>query len=606
MRQIIILLSLCLLFSCTYVTPDNNNSLEIINSSQAINLGQCISKEQALNLVDTSLFSNCNILISNEIILPQYKIEKVADFYSPNFASWLIFIDLKPNAYWGHDCIYYFVNANTGEVSSFDNRFPPDVSMDTIKCVYQHTPQQNKKPTLSSNNIQVRNITIDSTKWAVILGGGYDGSSDMPSIQTECREIYIMLRDKYRYSEEQIIAMYTHLGTSLDLDYNTLDTEVDYIFNKEKIDFVFNYLSSNLEQGDTLSIFVMTHGDTSGNNNSSIILFEKEHFTDFEFAAQINKIPNNIPINVIMGQCHSGGFIDNISARCKHIVTSCSGSEVAYPTYDGTRSEFYRHWLGAMNDFDTFTPSTDADVNQNRIISFQEAFDYTTDLDRRDANSPPIDSVETRQFHSRDYYYTENYGLSSVLQNQPPQPPQPPQPLNPILTGSKNITLGQNVTYTISDIQENTTIIWNIPQYFSEVSRNQTTTSATITLCANRTNITTLDLTLGATISNSTETKTRTISDINIWKSGINISENLITGNINSYGGIVQLPSNVDGAYGYTWSCDQDWIVLDQGYYIAEFMNPLRGDNQTVTISVEFINPIGQQTTFVRTFTFNQ
>lgn len=605
MKQLIILFSLCMLFSCTYMTTDRNTPFEIANSSHSINLAQCsISKEQALSLIDTSLFSNCNILISSEIILPQSRIEKVTDFYSPDFASWLIFADLKPNAYWGHDCIYYFVNANTAEVTSFDNRFPPDVAMDTVKCVYQHlTQKQNKNLPRSSNNIQTRNISIDYTKWAVILGGGYDTQNDYPSIHTECCEIYRMLRDKYRYSEEQIIVMYTYEGTSWDLDYNTLDTEVDYIFNKEKIDFVFNYLSSNLEQGDTLSIFVMTHGDTSGNNNSSIILFGEEHFTDFEFAAQINKIPNNIPINVIMGQCHSGGFIDNISARCKHIVTSCSGSEVAHSTNDGTRSEFYRHWLGAMNDFDTFTPSTDADANQNRIISFQEAFDYTTDLDRRDANSPPIDSVETRQFHSRDNYYTENYGLSSVLQNQPPQPPQP---LNPILTGSKNITLGQNVTYTISDIQENTTIIWNIPQYFSEVSRNQTTTSATITLCANRTNITTLDLTLGATISNSTETKTRTISDINIWKSGINISENLITGNINSYGGIVQLPSNVDGAYGYTWSCDQDWIVLDQGYYIAEFMNPLRGDNQTVTISVEFTNPLGGQTTFVRTFDLNQ
>ncbi len=600
MRQIVILLSLCLLFSCTYVTPDNNNSLEIINSSQANNLGQCISKEQALNLVDTSLFSNCNILISNEIILPQYKIEKVADFYSPNFASWLIFIDLKPYAYWGHDCIYYFVNASTGEVSSFDNRFPPDVSMDTVKCVYQHPPQQNKKPTLSSNNIQARNITIDPTKWAIILGGGYDGISDMSSIQTECREIYIMLRDKYRYSEEQIIAMYTIEGALTDLDYDTSDTEVDYIFNRENINYVFNHLSSNLEQGDTLSIFVMTHGETSGNDNSSIILLGKEYFTDFEFATQLNKIPNNIPINVIMGQCFSGGFIDNISARCKHIVTSCSGSESAYPTLDLSRSEFYRHWLGAMNDFDTFTPSTDADANQNRIISFQEAFDYITDLDRIDWNSPSVECVETRQFHSMDNYYTENYGLSSILLNQPPQP------LNPIITGARNIALGQNITYTISDIQENTSVIWNIPQYFSEVSRNQTATSATITLCANRTDITTLGLTVGATISNSTETQTRTISDINIWKSGINVSENLIIGNINSYGGTVQLTSNIDGAYGYNWSCDLGWIVLDQGYYIAEFINPLRGDDQFVTISVEFINPIGQQTTFVRTFSLNQ
>lgn len=63
-----------------------------------------------------------------------------------------------------------------------------------------------------------------------------------------------------------------------------------------------------MTSGDTLSVFVMSHGDTIGVNKSAIVLWDgEEKYSDEELKTQVEKIPAEIPINVIMGQCHSGG-----------------------------------------------------------------------------------------------------------------------------------------------------------------------------------------------------------------------------------------------------------------------------------------------------------
>jgi len=37
----------------------------------------------------------------------------------------MAFVDLQPTANWGHICRYLLINAQTGEVKSFDASFPP-------------------------------------------------------------------------------------------------------------------------------------------------------------------------------------------------------------------------------------------------------------------------------------------------------------------------------------------------------------------------------------------------------------------------------------------------------------------------------------------------
>ena len=155
------------------------------------------------------------------------------------------------------------------------------------------------------------------------------------------------------------------------------------------------------------------------------------------------------------------------------------------------------------------------------------------------------------------------------------------------------------------NIPDSTIVNWSWPSQLSPLDGNSPNNCKTITLCADGTSVTAANLTIGATYTSAGGTVTEGVYNINIWKPGINISEDLIVGNLTSSGGVVQVCQNFNGAYGYNWYNDRNWNVISQGSYIAEFANQYRDDNQYVTVSVDFINPLGDQTTFVRTFTLN-
>lgn len=586
-----------ILTACSVAPTENENFLVLTKSSYETSSSYVVNKQQALSFIDTSEFSKCNILISKDVVAPNTAVDIYDDNLSPDYHSWLVFVDLHPDAYWAHDCIYYYINASTGNVVSFDRRFPPTLLMDTIKCV---NPKLSTMQWVSNmhGGEKVQNRTTgsnDHTKWAVILGGSYAGGQNASSIKTECSELYTMLSDRYSYSEDQIYVLYTD-PSETDFDYDALPDK-DYDFTKANVNTVFNTLSSSLKMGDTLSIFVMTHGETLGNNESAIILWDRTLLKDTEFAQQISKIPNGIPISVIMGQCFSGGFIDNLHMRCDYIATACSANETSWRALDIDRSVFYMYWIEAMNCFNSSTINFNIDTNGDKIITFSEAYIYTN-TQYPDNEYAQLGIQETRCESSRGGY-GETKGLSTFLtpSSAPVQPP--------VIAGLRDVRIGENITYTLSNIPENVLVNWNYPSQFTEVSKFRTLNREIITLCANGANVTTTNLAVSASFSGTSGNVTKTISNITIWKPGINISDNLIVGNLTSSGGTVQLISNFNGAYGYNWYNDRNWMVMSQGLYFAEFTNLYRDDNQYVTVSVDFTNPLGDNTTFVKTFTLN-
>lgn len=289
-------------------TTDNEDFLVLTKAAYEVNGNYAVSKQQALSFIDTSAFSNCNILISEDVVAPNTETISVTDSYSPDCSCWFIFVDLHPTAYWAHECVSYYVNASTGDVTSHNDRFPPSIPMDTLKCVNPVSlSSQRSVGDYGNERLQNRSVgEIDTTKWAVIMGGSYVNANGTSSIKTECSEIYTMLCDTYSYSEDQIFVLYTD-PSEQDFDYDYLPDK-DYDFTKDNVVAVFNALSTMMTSGDTLSVFVMSHGDTIGVNKSAIVLWDgEEKYSDEELKTQVEKIPAEIPINVIMGQCHSGG-----------------------------------------------------------------------------------------------------------------------------------------------------------------------------------------------------------------------------------------------------------------------------------------------------------
>ena len=593
--------------SCSIApTADSETFLALTKSAYEVTGKHDVSKQQALSFIDTSGFSKCNILISKGVVAPNTETISVTDSYSPDYSSWLIFVDLHPRAFWAHDCISFYVNVSTGEVVSSSDRFPPTIPMDTLQCI---------NPILSSSIHDVRTYRRDefqattsdsiyTNKWAVIMGGSYTDGTNSSSIFAECSEMYRMLREKYLYPEENIYVLYTDPSVT-ELYPNNDTDEVDYVFTPENVNIVFNELSTKMQNGDALTILVMTHGDSAGNDDSYIMLWDQTRHSDKALAMQINKISPDVSINVIMGQCFSGGFVNELMEKCSYIATACSADETSWRALDTDRSVFFLYWLEAMNSYKSPNKPSGLDSNNDGIISFGEAYVYTNNR-YPDNTYAQLGIPETRQESFINVDYKERVGLLGILQADSNNNTNP-EIADPILivAGPQNLRVGNIVSYTVSNIPDGTTVAWNWPSQLRPIDEDSPNNSKTITLCANGTSVTAANLTISATYTSAGGTVTEGMSNINIWKPGINISDDLIVGNLTPSGGIVQVSQNIDGAYGYNWYNDRNWNVISQGSYIAEFTNQYRDDSQYVTVSVDFINPLGDQTTFVRTFTLN-
>lgn len=101
MKTLRVFLCVSLILTACSIAPttDNENFLVLTKSGLEVSNKYAVSKEQALSFIDTSGFSKCNILISKDVVAPNTETICVTDSYSPNFSSWLIFVDLHPYAF---------------------------------------------------------------------------------------------------------------------------------------------------------------------------------------------------------------------------------------------------------------------------------------------------------------------------------------------------------------------------------------------------------------------------------------------------------------------------------------------------------------------------
>ncbi|HEX3030333.1 MAG TPA: C13 family peptidase, partial [Clostridia bacterium] len=124
----------------------------------------------------------------------------------------------------------------------------------------------------------------------------------------------------------------------------------DFRADIESISYLFNSLTQNLKPSksqpdripdvlsrriinklsskDTLFVWTFDHGDKDG-ANSSLCLMNGEKLSDIAFGNLIAKIKCAFK-TVVMQQCFSGGFIDNLSDGKTMILTACSHDEAAH------------------------------------------------------------------------------------------------------------------------------------------------------------------------------------------------------------------------------------------------------------------------------------
>lgn len=348
------------------------------------------------------------------------------------YDRWVFFVDEEPQKGWRHNCSLYAV----------PKVVPSNYDLDDIPVEYERLSMPPSQYDLMPYNIgnslrnnaslQIRvpyfheinsgdSITNEAAEhtYALILSGGYNKYSNYGRYWNDCSYIYQTLRNKYGIPKNNITLLIAdgdnpaedmvktdwtgYQSSPLDLDFDSI---ADLHLAATRTN-VFNILSSyaqSLTSDDHLFIYVIDHGSYDNAGNSMICLWNQQNLKDYELAAKLDSI-NARSINVLLGQCYSGGFVEELEANGRVIATACSGTESSWACPDIPYDEFVYQWTNAVNEMDKDSVELLSDIDLNGRVTIQEAFEWARDHDRRN---------ETPQFSSIPLSVGEDLAFNNI------------------------------------------------------------------------------------------------------------------------------------------------------------------------------------------------
>ena len=608
MKRLFIIFSLLALFSCSKEEVFETDSSPLVKSMNTLSADLIdsisVTREAVLNLVD-SLYGtvNTNIWVSNTPLGASDTLicNRIREAFSPDYVSWLVIVDKHPLANWGHECTYLFVNANTMETEEQTyTMLPSDVSI--INREKNYTPENAGSGELfdfTNMNKAGRSVSgsVSGNKWAVIISGGINQDNNHIRYWNDCSAIYSVLKSYYGYTDNNIYVLMSD-GTNpavdrsdgtnspVDLDNDGI-ADIDYSATRSNITTVFNTLRQNVQSGDDVLIYVIDHGAIK-NNKSYICLWNNAEISQNEFKAEVDKITTGANIHIVMGQCNSGGFVSEFLGRhSTTITTACAANEYSYARGDLNYDEFVYHWTAAVCGEYPNGTSADADYDNDGEVSIYEAFYYARENDVFAEGYLGV--TETPQYNSYPKYFGYNHGLNGILFDLP------------YITGTQSVSNTSPGTYQVVHLPPSyTSVEWE----YSDALQKKSSTATSITLAAKDGSLFTMGHSVTATVNVPVLELSipLTYSGIICWKKGIIMTDDLLVGTLTQYGGQVSLIENFHGAYGYEWRADNGMVAELQGYYFTNFVRMQRADINETYVSVDFYNPLGEQTTIVRKF----
>lgn len=233
--------------------------------------------------------------------------------------------------------------------------------------------------------------------YAVLINGGRNKLTNHERYWNDCSFLYRTLSQTYRVPKRNIIVLMSDGGdpeedmlkadargfasSSVDLDGDGWD-DVDYPATEQALAFVFLTLSKQLTTDDHLFVFIVDHGGSKDRENDSYIwLWNDQQLSDKHLSLLLNQFDIG-SFNILMGQCYSGGFMDDLTREGRIMTTACSGSEQSWTNPDKPYDEFVYHWTCAINGADETGQPVDADTNGDGEVSMAEAFEYARSHDR--------------------------------------------------------------------------------------------------------------------------------------------------------------------------------------------------------------------------------
>ncbi len=377
------------------------------------------------------------------VILDRYpEIERFDIYYSivhgmlpmsgiPVNDNWVFFVDEEPQKGWSHNCTLYTVPRTVDDRLELTDIPIHSESLTMPPSQYNLSPYIIGNSLRNNASMQIRvhgnhetyngdsiaNEAAEHT-YAMILSGGYNKYSNYGRYWNDCSYIYQTLRNKYGIPKDNITLLMAdgdnpaadmiktdwtgYQSSPLDLDFDSI-ADLHLAATKVNVDSVLTSYAESLTGDDHLFIYVIDHGSNDNAGNSIICLWNQQYLKDYELAAKLDSI-NVRSINVLLGQCYSGGFVEELEANGRVIATACSGTESSWACPDIPYDEFVYQWTNAINEIDKDSIAISSDVDINGHVTMEEAYRWACEHDRRSETpqycSTPLSVGEDLAFNS--------------------------------------------------------------------------------------------------------------------------------------------------------------------------------------------------------------
>ena len=233
--------------------------------------------------------------------------------------------------------------------------------------------------------------------YAVLVNGGRNRLTNHERYWNDCSFLYRTLRQTFHIPKRNITVLMSDGGdpgedmlredargfksSPTDLDGDG-QSDVDYAATERALGNVLVSLSKQLTADDHLFLFIVDHGGSKDHDRNSFIwLWDDQQLSDKHLGLLLSLF-NIGSVNILMGQCYSGGFIDDLIGNRCIITTACRGDEQSWISPDKPYDEFVYHWTCAVNGADETGNPINADTNGDGKVSMAEAFDYAKSHDR--------------------------------------------------------------------------------------------------------------------------------------------------------------------------------------------------------------------------------
>lgn len=395
-------------------------------------------------LFPSILFAQTRILSMRDVleIAQRQFVGKDVDYYiisNSSYTDWNIFVDAEPMKGWQHDCyILTIPKATKANISTIVptkelRKMPPEEDYAPLLVKNRYGVNANSKPQVK--NVVSTNDVSDAAQrtYAVILSGGINKNSNYERYWNDCSFIYQTLVNKYGVPKGNIYPIMSdgnnpeadmrsisggYKSQPLDLDNDGVD-DIKLAATRANVRNTLSTLTNKLNKDDHLFLFVIDHGGTDDySKNSYICLWDHESLYDYELATMLEPFTSKfVNINVVLGQCFSGGFNDNLEKVGCVVASASTGSESSWACPDIPYDEFVYQWTCAVNEATHRIVSVKSDTDNNGRVTMEEAFNYANTHDRVSAEHPmytstPISVGEDLAFNhlapSVDLYIKDN------------------------------------------------------------------------------------------------------------------------------------------------------------------------------------------------------